>query len=229
MTTTVYLADLRHNYSGVLSNDCMPLCVGYLKAVMDRDVPEVSSRIFAYPDRLWAAMEDQVPDVLMLSNYMWNEALSLHFAKLLKQLHPESLVVMGGPNIAIEPDRQTAWVADHPEIDVYVLGEGDFLASEVVQQYLDAGASLERLRRRDLPSSIWRGPDGELRLDETRPRKRAVEEIPSPILAGLFDEFFDGKLAPMIETNRGCPFRCTFCVQGTGWYTKVNYFDTDRL
>jgi hypothetical protein len=33
----------------------------------------------------------------------------------------------------------------------------------------------------------------------------------------------------MIETNRGCPFTCTFCVQGVSWYTKVNYFDKERL
>src|SRR5262249_2417266 len=40
---------------------------------------------------------------------------------------------------------------------------------------------------------------------------------------------FDGKLAPMIETNRGCPFQCTFCVQGVNWYTKVHYFSLDRI
>ena len=41
-TPAIYLADLRHNYSGVLANDCMPLGVGYMKAVMDRDLPEVA-------------------------------------------------------------------------------------------------------------------------------------------------------------------------------------------
>jgi hypothetical protein len=56
-----------------------------------------------------------------------------------------------------------------------------------------------------------------------------VDEIPSPFLTGIQDVFFDGKLAPMIETNRGCPFKCTFCVQGTDWYTKVHYFSLDRI
>ena len=55
MSVSVYLADLRHNYSGVLANDCMPLGVAYMKAVMDRDLPEARSRLFAYPDRLWRA------------------------------------------------------------------------------------------------------------------------------------------------------------------------------
>jgi Radical SAM superfamily len=56
-----------------------------------------------------------------------------------------------------------------------------------------------------------------------------VDEIPSPYLAGIMDEFFDGKMAPMIETNRGCPFSCTYCCQGTSWYTKVHYFSKERL
>src|SRR5262249_41466726 len=127
MDARVYLADLRHNFSGVLANDCMPLGVSYMKAVIDRDLPEVESRLFAYPDRLLAALESAPPDVLMLSNYMWNEWLSFHFAAVAKRLNPDTLVVMGGPNICLEPDRQLAYVAAHPEIDVYVLGEGDLL------------------------------------------------------------------------------------------------------
>ena len=48
-------------------------------------------------------------------------------------------------------------------------------------------------------------------------------------MSGIQDEFFDGRLAPMLETNRGCPFQCTFCVQGVNWYTKVHYFSIDRI
>ena len=72
MPARVYLADLRYNYSGVLANDCMPLGVAYLKAVMDRDEPEIESRLFAYSDRLRNAIVNAPPDVLMLSNYVWN-------------------------------------------------------------------------------------------------------------------------------------------------------------
>ena len=125
---TVYLCDLRYNYSGVLANDCMPLGVAYMKAVMDHEIPEIRSRLFAYPDRLFDAIRQAPPDVLMLSNYCWNEALSIHLAKLAKRVRPETLVVLGGPNISIEPERQQEYLASLPNIDVYVLGEGDFLA-----------------------------------------------------------------------------------------------------
>ncbi len=97
--TSVYFADLRHNHQGVLSVDVMPLGIGFMKAVMDRDCPEVRSRLFAYPERLWSAIQEKPPDVLMLSNYCWNEAIALHMARLMKSVRPESLVVMGGPNL----------------------------------------------------------------------------------------------------------------------------------
>jgi hypothetical protein len=43
------------------------------------------------------------------------------------------------------------------------------------------------------------------------------------------DQFFDGTLVPLYETNRGCPFSCSFCVQGTKWYQKVNVFCLERI
>ncbi len=219
MASKVYLADLRYNFSGVLANDCMPLGVAYMKAVMDRDLPasDVESRLFVYPDRLLDAITHDPPDVLMLSNYVWNEALSLFFGKIAKQIRPETLVVvMGGPNISLEPDRQIAYFDRHPEIDVYSLGEGDFLAAEIVKLFIDVGRSTACAGRDDgLPSSLYRNPDGQPRSARDRERHKEVDEIPSPWLTGIQDEFFDGKLAPMIETNRGCPFTCTFCVQGT--------------
>jgi len=229
MTTSVFMADPRHNYSGVMANDCMPIGVGYLKAVMDRDLPEVDSRIFAYPDHILREIEGNPPDVLMLSNYMWCEQLSFGIARAMKQLRPETLVVMGGPNIMLEDERKLDYVRQHPEIDVYVLGEGDFLATSIAQAFLDAGKSIEKMRQRELPSSLHNKGGGEIEITPMRARARGLDEIPSPWLTGVMDPFFDGKLAPLLETNRGCPFTCTFCVQGTRWYSKVHYFDQDRL
>jgi radical SAM superfamily enzyme YgiQ (UPF0313 family) len=226
---SVYLADLRYNYSGVLANDCMPLGVAYMKAVMDRDLPDVTSRLFAYPDRLLNEIERQPPDVLMLSNYCWNESLSCHIAKLAKRICPDMLVVMGGPNISLEPERQREFLAARPAIDLYLMGEGDFLASEIVKHFLDSGRSVKAMGSREIPSSLYRRPDGEVVRTGPWDRHRSLDDIPSPWLTGILDEFFDGKLAPIIETNRGCPFTCTFCCQGTNWYTKVNYFSKERL
>ena len=48
-----------------------------------------------------------------------------------------------------------------------------------------------------------------------------LSQIPSPYLSNRLDEFLDGKLLPITQTNRGCPFTCTFCTEGQGYWTKV--------
>lgn len=229
MAVTAYLGDLRYNTGGILANDCMPLGVAYMKAVIDRDNKEATSRLFVYPDRLLEALKAAPPDVLMLSNYVWNESLSREFFRIAKKLNPSVLTVMGGPNIPLEPDRQIAYMEQHPEIDVYITGEGDFAANALLQIYSDCGLSYKSFGTRGMDSAMWRNPEGQVVRNDTRPRKREVDEIPSPWLTGIQDEFFDGRLAPMIETNRGCPFTCTFCAQGTSWYSKVHNFDLDRM
>jgi radical SAM superfamily enzyme YgiQ (UPF0313 family) len=229
MSVSVFLADLRYNYSGVLANDCMPLGIAYMKAVMDRDLRDVTSRLFVYPDRLAVALEADPPAVLMLTNYCWNERLSVYFARLAKRLHAGTLTVLGGPNIPIEPERQIEFVQERPEIDLYGLGEGDFLACEIIRRFRDADQSIPTFAAAEIPSSVYRRPDGSIHRASMWPRHRNIDDIPSPWLTGIQDEFFDGKLAPLIETNRGCPFMCTFCVQGADWYTKVHYFDKERL
>lgn len=231
MKKRVYLGDLRYNYSGVLANDCMPLGVAYMKAVMDHEDAdrEIDSRIFVYAESLLEAIRRDPPDVLMLSNYVWNEALSHYCFRAAKAANPGCLTVMGGPNISLEPERQLAYIDKYPFVDVYALGEGDFLAHHIVRTFIDAGGTVKGLGAAGLPSSVFRNPEGQAAIDETKPRHKEVEDIPSPFLTGIQDEFFDGKLAPMIETNRGCPFTCTFCVQGTKYYSKIHNFSVDRI
>ncbi len=229
MELSVYLADLRHNYSGVLVTDGMPVGIGYMKAVIDRDLPGVESQLFTYPDHLLAALKQSPPDVLMLSNYMWNEFVSHHFAKIAKAIRPDTLVVMGGPNIYLEEERRIEYMRRHQDIDVYLLGEGDFLGRDLARLYLEKGKSKAQLLEGEIPSAMFRRPDGSIAHTTMWERKAEIEEIPSPWLTGVMDHFFDGKLAPMIETNRGCPFTCTFCVQGIRWYTKVHNFSKARI
>ncbi len=225
---TVYLADLRHVLHGSAYNDSMPLGVGYMKAVMDERLPAVESRIFAFPAKLTEALEQKVPDVLMLTNYMWNCTLSYYFAEQVKQLNPNALIVMGGPNFPLEDDRRIAFVQERPAIDVYVTGEGDFMATDLVQWFIEDDYSIEKLLQRDIHSAVY-NHKGKYIATSLKPRSRNLDDIPSPWLTGIMDEFFEDSLFPLYETNRGCPFTCTFCVQGVKWYTKVSYFSLERI
>jgi hypothetical protein len=98
-----------------------------------------------------------------------------------------------------------------------------------VRQFINADLSITQLKTREVPSALYRRPDRQPVINKMHPRRTTIDDVPSPWLTGVLDPFFDGRLAPMIETNRGCPFTCTFCVQGVSWYTKVNYFSKERL
>ncbi len=87
----------------------------------------------------------------------------------------------------------------------------------------------------------WREIDGISYIDRdgnyirraNGPRMRDLAEVPSPFLNGLFDDLIARQSArtwmAMWETNRGCPFQCTFCDWGSATAGKVNKFDLDRL
>jgi radical SAM superfamily enzyme YgiQ (UPF0313 family) len=224
----IYLADLRHTAGGVVSNSHMPLGIGYMKAVMDRDLPAVQCRTFAYPDHLLETLKSDPPDVMFFSNYIWNERLSRHFTNVIKSLRPESLVVVGGPNIPFEKERQVSFFQSWDNLDVYALGEGDFLATEIVNRFLDADKSVAKLANNGIPSSVYR-LGGQVVHEPSWDRNLDLEKSPSPWLGGAQDHFFDGKLIPMIETNRGCPFKCTFCVQGSDYYNRVAHAPKEQV
>ena len=60
--------------------------------------------------------------------------------------------------------------------------------------------------------------------------EKTMDWLPSPFQKGLADEFFEDGLGCMIETNRGCPFHCTFCVWGAqDTNSKVTQFSVNRV
>jgi radical SAM superfamily enzyme YgiQ (UPF0313 family) len=226
----IYLADLRHIRDGILFADTMPLGIAYMKAVIDRDLADLADcEIFAYADDFREKIINNPPDVVMVTNYMWNVSLSMWYLDFVKKINPNVLTVMGGPNIPIEVERQKEFVKAYPYLDLYALGEGDYLACDIAKLFLEHDCDIEKLKRSNALKSCIYSLDGDMIVGDVYKRSKFLDDIPSPWLTGIMDKFFDSRLTPLIETNRGCPFACTFCVQGTKFYTKVSYFGLERL
>jgi hypothetical protein len=56
-----------------------------------------------------------------------------------------------------------------------------------------------------------------------------LSDLPSPYLSGWLDGFLNQELIPTFETNRGCPFKCSFCVCGICSQRNVRTFPLDRV
>lgn len=162
-------------------------------------------------------------DVVGFSTSVWNANISLEVARRLKQLKPEITIVFGGPQV---PDKPETFLRTHSFIDIAVHNEGE-------RTFL---ALLERM-----PERNWEGVAGVSYLSKnaifikTGPveRMKDLEQLPSPFLNGIFDQLIaenpNEKWIGLWETNRGCPFQCTFCDWGSATAGKVNRFEKDRL
>ena len=57
-----------------------------------------------------------------------------------------------------------------------------------------------------------------------------LSTLSSPYLAGRMDKFLDDPhLAPIVETNRGCPYSCSFCAWGSATQSKVRQFPLEQV
>jgi len=182
-------------------------------------LPMIYKRIpvFEVVDRLRAA------DVVGFSTYVWNARISLEAARRLKRLDPQKLIIFGGPQV---PDHAEAFLREHQFIDLVVHNEGERSFVELLDRW---------------PERDWEGmrgisylaPDGQFVRAPPVERMRDLEELPSPFLNGMFDELIasnpDEQWIGLWETNRGCPFQCTFCDWGSATAGKVTKFEFDRL
>jgi radical SAM superfamily enzyme YgiQ (UPF0313 family) len=142
---------------------------------------------------------------------------------------PKTICVMGGPNIPLEDESRSQFIKRHPLIDFYAYLEGEEAFAALVTRALETGADRGKMKTTPIDGFIHRMSDTEVMKGTMLSRRRNLDEIPSPYLTGLMDRFFDGKLSPMMETNRGCPFSCTFCHEGNRLISKVNHFSLERV
>ena len=228
----IFLCDLTYD-TVTLSTEAFPLNIGYIasyaKMLFNEDV---KITLFKYIEKLEDALETSLPDIIGFSNYSWNRQISKELSKIFLEKNPNGLVVWGGPNFPADYPSQIKFFKKFPEIDIYVQIEGEVGFSNIVKKALTAQSKntlREKVLNDSIPSCITKLNSGKLEFASFDNRIKALDDIPSPYLTGILDEFFDGKLAPMIQTNRGCPFSCTFCVDGSDDVNQVNQFTTKRV
>lgn len=161
-------------------------------------------------------------DVVGISCYVWNWELSVKLAEAVKQKNSNCIVVLGGPHV---PDNDSELFDKYPLVDVLCHGEGEATFLEILERVVDS-ESLQGIPGTTLNSkgTALKGPP--------RSRITDLDTIPSPYLTGVFGRLLSDRSYKWMvtwETNRGCPFKCSFCDWGSAIATKVRKFSEDRL
>ena len=228
----IYLGDLTYT-TVTLATEAFPLNVGFIASYCKKlfgDAVEIT--LFKYIEDIDKAVNESPPDILGLSNYCWSHSVSYEIFKMCKKSNPNVVTVWGGPNFPIDFPSQKKFMKQYPEVDVYVPTEGETGFSNIVSLILKLDSlenTSETIQKNPIEGCISRDDNGEIHYSIPTIRISSLNEIPSPYQNGMMDKFFDGKLTPMLQTNRGCPFHCTFCTDGRDETNKVNHFSIERV
>lgn len=160
-------------------------------------------------------------DIIGFSTYVWNKNYNYQLAKAIKSYNPGCRIILGGPEPALDKDDIFNTI---PFVDAIVRLEGEQTLVDILRT--DNTKDLVNVKGLIIN-------DAGSRYD-TGPRQRLeLVDIPSPYLTGVFDEIIAQnpyyKWGATLETNRGCPYQCTFCDWGSLTYSKVKKFDLDKV
>lgn len=125
------------------------------------------------------------PDIIGLGMYIWNVQQTTELAALIKTISPETMLVLGGPEISYETREQP--VFEHA--DYVITGQADLAFTELCRQIIEKRRPVEKIIAASLPK---------------------LEQIKFP-----YDYFTDEDIANRViyvEASRGCPFKCEFCL-----------------
>ena len=125
------------------------------------------------------------PAIIGFGVYIWNVAEVTKTVELLKQVSPETIIVLGGPEVSFLPDKPT--VVDLA--DFIVMGAAEKSFAELCRLILSGSNPLEREIQSD-----------ELPLDQL--------QLPYQYYN---DDDIKNRLI-YVEASRGCPFKCEFCL-----------------
>lgn len=229
----IFLGDLVHTWEKT-SVWTMPLNIGFLATYVQRHLGcDLDIRLFKRPEMMIEAIKNEQPDVVGLSYYVWNQNLNHLVMQITKEHLPHVLTIGGGPCITslnATEDGALKFFTGQPEVDLYCINQGEVPFLEALKAFNAVNGDLSELRHQTIPgvmvnnlaaeNKILIGPSVDVILD--------LDQIPSPYLSGILDEFFDDHIIPIIETNRSCPYRCTFCAWGIGT-DKLARFSEERV
>ena len=211
---------------GVSSVPAIPLGLGLIGSYLIEQVPNVEVKILKLMSNILEYIKLEKPDVLGVTNFMWNTNLCIKFSRIAKEVNPDVLIVFGGPDINNKHSDQERFIRLYSHVDLLVEKEGEVAFTKIIETYLKVNRDKVKLREHigELGNCFYINSEKKFTLSPKLPKIKDMNAMPSPYLTGLFDDFLaDKHFQPLLETNRGCPYACTFCQQGDSYYSRVHF------
>ena len=209
------------------SNGIVPLALGNISAMVRHHKPELLEHLnfetHFITDRKMADDETFIggltrPSLFLMSDYVWNIQAHAKLSQKLKRVNKDHLIIHGGPGI---PYTSNEFLKNHEEVDFTVHGEGEATALDLLSQIVTE-KDYQKVQ------GISYRMDGETVFTEKRERITDLSIIPSPYLGGDLDTLFPENYCAVVETNRGCPYKCAYCSWGF-YLRRIIKHDLDQV
>lgn len=186
--------------SGVRANSRCNLNVKVMESTVNADMDAFAERVAA-----------EKPDIVSFSCYIWNIEKTLELCARLKE-KTGCTVILGGPEVSYRAENV---LFEYSYVDYVLSGEGEESFPLLLDTICDGGNF-------DSVSGLSYRANGTV---VSVPEKTCVGTPPTPYSSEFFDNL-KGRIS-YIETSRGCPYRCAFCLSGR--CSPLRFFDLEQV
>ncbi|MDD4584557.1 MAG: radical SAM protein, partial [Bacilli bacterium] len=153
---------------------------------------------------------DNTPDVIGFSCYLWNIEIIIKVCKLIKIKQPNIKIILGGPEVSYD----TKNFIKFNFIDYIIAGDGEVTILKLLSSIKNnQPINLDSVATKDNPYAKPKYIDSFL-------------EVPSII--DLYSEDDIKNKIIYLETSRGCPFNCSYCLSSVE-SNKIRYLPLEDV